>query len=117
AALLLALAVGAVARAVQAYSVSFLDGEQRYVPYAAQGSLFTAAMLLVVVAGDLIVLLVGWEVMGICSYLLIAHDRRLPEAPCAPVKASLVTRVGDLGFWLGIILLALHAGSFRIAEV
>ncbi len=38
-------------------------------------------MLLVVVAGDLIVLLVGWEVMGICSYLLIAHDRRLPEAP------------------------------------
>src|SRR5690606_23598217 len=117
AALLVALAVGAVALAVQVYSVSYLGEDQRYVPYAAQVSLFTAGMLLVVVAGDLIVLLVGWEVMGICSYLLIAHDRRLPEAPGAAVKAFLVTRVGDVGFWLGVILLGVHAGSFRIAEV
>ena len=76
-----------------------------YAPYAAQVSLFTAAMLLVVVAGDLILLLVGWEVMGICSYLLIGHDRRLPEAPAAAVKAFLVTRVGDVGFLLGIAVL------------
>jgi len=117
AALLVAVAVGAVALAVQVYSVDYLRGDDRYAPYAAQVSLFTAAMLLVVVAGDLIVLLVGWEVMGICSYLLIAHDRRLPEAPGAAVKAFLVTRVGDVGFWLGIILLGVHAGSFRIAEV
>jgi NADH-quinone oxidoreductase subunit L len=117
AALLVAVAVGVVALAVQVYSVDYLRGDDRYAPYAAQVSLFTAAMLLVVVAGDLIVLLVGWEVMGICSYLLIAHDRRLPEAPGAAVKAFLVTRVGDVGFWLGIILLGVHAGSFRIAEV
>jgi NADH-quinone oxidoreductase subunit L len=117
AALLVAVAVGVVALAVQVYSVSYLDGDERYPPYAAQVSLFTAAMLLVVVAGDLIVLLVGWEVMGICSYLLIAHDRRLPEAPGAAVKAFLVTRVGDVGFWLGIILLGIAAGSFRIAGV
>ena len=74
-------------------------------------------MLLVVVAGDLIMLLVGWEVMGICSYLLIGHDRRLPEAPAAAVKAFLVTRVGDVGFLLGIALLGVAAGSFRIADV
>jgi NADH-quinone oxidoreductase subunit L len=117
AALLVAVAVGVVALAVQVYSVTYLDGDERYAPYAAQVSLFTAAMLLVVVAGDLIVLLVGWEVMGICSYLLIAHDRRLPEAPGAAVKAFVVTRVGDVGFWLGIILLGVHAGSFRIADV
>jgi NADH-quinone oxidoreductase subunit L len=117
AALLVAVAVGAVALAVQVYSVSYLAGDERYPPYAAQVSLFTAAMLLVVVAGDLIVLLVGWEVMGICSYLLIAHDRRLPEAPAAAVKAFLVTRVGDVGFWLGVILLGVHAGSFQIADV
>ena len=116
-ALLVAVAVGVVALAVQVYSVSYLDGDERYAPYAAQVSLFTAAMLLVVVAGDLIVVLVGWEVMGICSYLLIAHDRRLPEAPGAAVKAFLVTRVGDVGFWLGVILLGVHAGSFRIADV
>jgi NADH-quinone oxidoreductase subunit L len=117
AALLVAVAVGVVALAVQVYSISYLDGDERYAPYAAQVSLFTAAMLLVVVAGDLIVLLVGWEVMGICSYLLIAHDRGLPEAPGAAVKAFVVTRVGDVGFWLGIILLGVHAGSFRIADV
>jgi NADH-quinone oxidoreductase subunit L len=116
-ALLVAVAVGVVALAVQVYSVAYLHDDARYAPYAAQVSLFTAAMLLVVVAGDLIVLLVGWEVMGICSYLLIAHDRRLPEAPGAAVKAFLVTRVGDVGFWLGIILLGVAAGSFRIADV
>jgi len=117
AALLVALAVGVVALAVQVYSVAYLADDDRYAPYAAQVSLFTAAMLLVVVAGDLIVLLVGWEVMGICSYLLIGHDRRLPEAPKAAVKAFIVTRTGDVGFLLGIVLLGVSAGSFRIADV
>ncbi|MFV2083390.1 NADH-quinone oxidoreductase subunit L [Micromonospora sp. LOL_021] len=114
---LVAVAVGAVALAVQLYSVAYLAGDDRYPAYAAQVSLFTAAMLLVVVAGDLIMLLVGWEVMGACSYLLIAHDRRLPEAPTAAAKAFLVTRVGDVGFLLGIAVLGIGAGSFRIAEV
>ncbi len=114
---LVALAVGVVALAVQVYSVAYLHDDDRYPPYAAQVSLFTAAMLLVVVSGDLILLLVGWEVMGICSYLLIGHDRRLPEAPAAAVKAFLVTRVGDVGFLLGIVVLGVHAGSFRIADV
>jgi len=114
---MVAVAVAVVALAVQIYSVAYLADDDRYPTYAAQVSLFTAAMLLVVVAGDLIVLLVGWEVMGICSYLLIAHDRRLPEAPGAAMKAFLVTRVGDVGFWLGIILLGVHAGSFHIREV
>jgi NADH-quinone oxidoreductase subunit L len=117
AAALVAIAVGAVALAVQVYSVTYLSSDDRYPPYAAQVSLFTAAMLLVVVSGDLIVLLVGWEVMGICSYLLIGHDRTLPEAPRAAVKAFLVTRVGDVGFLLGIAVLGLSAGSFRLADV
>ncbi|MEO3744950.1 NADH-quinone oxidoreductase subunit L [Plantactinospora sp. B5E13] len=117
AAALVAVAVAAVATAVQVYSVGYLRDDDRYAPYAAQISLFTAAMLLVVVSGDLILLLVGWEVMGICSYLLIGHDRRLPEAPAAAVKAFLVTRVGDVGFLLGIVLLGVAAGSFRIADV
>ncbi|MDG4763636.1 NADH-quinone oxidoreductase subunit L [Solwaraspora sp. WMMD406] len=114
---LVAVAVGAVALAVQVYSTAYLADDDRYPAYAAQVSLFTAAMLLVVVAGDLIMLLVGWEVMGACSYLLIAHDRRLPEAPAAAVKAFLVTRVGDVGFLLGIAVLGIGAGSFRIADV
>ncbi len=114
---LVALAVATVALAVQIYSVAYLHDDDRYGPYAAQVSLFTAAMLLVVVASDLIELLVGWEVMGICSYLLIGHDRRLPEAPRAAVKAFLVTRVGDVGFLLGIALLGVKLDTFRITEV
>ncbi len=112
-----AVAVGLVALAVQVYSTAYLADDDRYAPYAAQVSLFTAAMLLVVVSGDLVVMLVGWEVMGICSYLLIGHDRRLPEAPAAAVKAFLVTRVGDIGFLLGIAVLGVRAGSFRISDV
>ena len=114
---LVAVAVATVALAVQVYSVAYLHDDDRYPPYAAQVSLFTAAMLLVVVAGDLVVLLVGWEVMGICSYLLIGHDRRLPEAPGAAVKAFLVTRVGDVGFLLGIALLATGTGTLEIARI
>jgi NADH-quinone oxidoreductase subunit L len=112
-----AVAVGVVACAVQVYSVGYLAGDRRYAPYAAQVSLFSAAMLDVVVADDLVQLLVGWEVMGICSYLLIAHDRALPAAPAAAVKAFVVTRVGDIGFWLGVVLLGSGAGSFRLDDV
>ncbi|BCJ52427.1 NADH dehydrogenase [Actinoplanes sp. NBRC 14428] len=115
--LYVALAVTVVALFVQIYSVTYLHDDPRYAPYAAQVSLFTGAMLLVVSADDLILLLVGWEVMGACSYLLIGHDRRLPEAPEAAVKAFVVTRVGDVGFLLGIAWLGVSAGSFRISDV
>ncbi len=117
AALYVALAVCLVALCVQVYSVTYLHDDPRYAPYAAQVSLFTGAMLLVVTSGDLIGLLIGWEVMGACSYLLIGHDRRLPEAPAAAVKAFLVTRVGDVGFLLGIALLITAAGTSRISDV
>jgi NADH-quinone oxidoreductase subunit L len=117
AALYVALAVGVVALFVQIYSVAYLHDDPRYAPYAAQVGLFTGAMLLVVTSGDLIGMLVGWEVMGACSYLLIGHDRRLPEAPAAAVKAFVVTRVGDVGFLLGIALLAVDAGTTRISTV
>lgn len=107
-----------VALLVQVYSVGYLLKEdERYAPYAAQISLFTAAMLLVVVSDDLILLLIGWEVMGACSYLLIGHDRSLPEAPAAAVKAFLVTRVGDVGFLLGILVLGFNAGGFRYGDI
>ncbi|HEX9999517.1 MAG TPA: NADH-quinone oxidoreductase subunit L [Actinoplanes sp.] len=117
AALYVALAVAVVALFVQIYSVAYLHDDPRYAPYAAQISLFTGAMLLVVTSGDLIGVLVGWEVMGACSYLLIGHDRRLPEAPAAATKAFLVTRVGDIGFLLGVAVLITQAGTSRIGPV
>jgi NADH-quinone oxidoreductase subunit L len=112
-----ALMVCCVALAVQVYSVEYLRADTRYPAYAAEVALFTAAMLAVTISGDLLTLLVGWEVMGLCSYLLIGHYRDLPEAPPAAVKAFLVTRVGDVGLLLGILLLGLSAHTFRITGV
>ena len=112
-----AVMVCCVALAVQVYSIGYMRGDPRYSSYAAFVSLFTAAMLLVVVSGDLLVLYVGWEVMGVCSYFLIGHYWEERYASRAAVKAFLMTRVGDVGFLFGVFVLAGAAGSFRIGTV
>ncbi|MGW0614481.1 NADH-quinone oxidoreductase subunit 5 family protein [Streptomyces sp. NPDC002788] len=114
---LVAVLVGLVAACVQIYSTGYLRDDPRYPSYAALVSLFTSAMLLVVYSGDLIVLLVGWEVMGICSYFLVGHYWETPQARAASLKAFLVTKLGDVPFLLGLFALATDAGSFRITRV
>jgi NADH-quinone oxidoreductase subunit L len=114
---LLAVLVTVVATCVQVYSTAYLREDPRYPSYAALVSLFTAAMLLVVYSGDLIVLLVGWEVMGVCSYFLVGHHWERPDARYASIKAFLVTKLGDVPFLFGIFVLATDAGTFRIDGV
>ncbi|MEV6052986.1 NADH-quinone oxidoreductase subunit L [Streptomyces sp. NPDC052107] len=114
---LVAILVAFVAACVQIYSTGYLRDDPRYPSYAALVSLFTSAMLLVVYSGDLIVLLVGWEVMGICSYFLVGHYWETPEARAASLKAFLVTKLGDVPFLIGLFALATDAGSFRITRV
>ncbi|MEZ0092019.1 NADH-quinone oxidoreductase subunit L [Streptacidiphilus sp. EB129] len=114
---LLAVLVGVVAACVQIYSTSYLRDDPRYPSYAALVSLFTSAMLLVLYSGDLIVLLVGWEVMGICSYFLVGHHWEKDDARSASLKAFLVTKLGDVPFLFGIFLLGADAGTFRISGV
>ncbi|MDQ6649284.1 MAG: NADH-quinone oxidoreductase subunit L [Actinomycetota bacterium] len=114
---LVAVMVCVVALLVQVYSTAYLRGDARYSSYAALVSLFTAAMLLVVVSVDLLELLVGWEVMGVCSYFLIGHYREQPAAGAAAIKAFLTTRVGDVGFLFGIFTLGMAAHSFAIGDV
>ncbi|MFF4362365.1 NADH-quinone oxidoreductase subunit L [Streptomyces sp. NPDC001604] len=114
---LVAVLVGVVATCVQIYSTGYLRDDPRYPSYAALVSLFTSAMLLVVYSGDLIVLLVGWEIMGICSYFLVGHYWETPEARAASIKAFLVTKLGDVPFLIGLFALATDAGSFRITKV
>ncbi|MFI0090153.1 NADH-quinone oxidoreductase subunit L [Streptomyces bobili] len=114
---LVALVVGLVATCVQIYSTGYLRDDPRYPSYAALVSLFTSAMFLVVYSGDLIVLLVGWEVMGICSYFLVGHYWETPEARAASIKAFLVTKLGDVPFLIGLFALATDAGSFRITKI
>lgn len=74
-------------------------------------------MLLVVYSGDLMVLLVGWEIMGICSYFLVGHYWETPEARAASLKAFLVTKLGDVPFLFGLFALATDAGTFRISGI
>ncbi|MER8013340.1 NADH-quinone oxidoreductase subunit L [Streptomyces griseoluteus] len=114
---LVAILVAFVATCVQIYSTGYLRDDPRYPSYAALVSLFTSAMLLVVYSGDLIVLLVGWEVMGICSYFLVGHYWGTPEARAASLKAFLVTKLGDVPFLIGLFALGTDAGSFRITRV
>ncbi|MGW3818484.1 NADH-quinone oxidoreductase subunit 5 family protein [Streptomyces sp. NPDC005046] len=114
---LVAVLVGVVATCVQIYSTGYLRDDPRYPSYAALVSLFTSAMLLVVYSGDLVVLLVGWEIMGICSYFLVGHYWETPEARAASIKAFLVTKLGDVPFLIGLFALATDAGSFRITTV
>ncbi|MGW5244152.1 NADH-quinone oxidoreductase subunit 5 family protein [Streptomyces sp. NPDC004129] len=114
---LVAVLVGVVATCVQIYSTGYLRDDPRYPSYSALVSLFTSAMLLVVYSGDLIVLLVGWEVMGICSYFLVGHYWETPEARAASIKAFLVTKLGDVPFLIGLFALGTDAGSFRITRV
>jgi NADH-quinone oxidoreductase subunit L len=116
-AVLLAVLVTVVATCVQVYSTAYLREDPRYPSYAALVSLFTAAMLLVVYSGDLIVLLVGWEVMGVCSYFLVGHHWERPDARSASIKAFLVTKLGDVPFLFGIFVLATDAGTFQIDGV
>ncbi|QGV79117.1 NADH-quinone oxidoreductase subunit L [Streptomyces ficellus] len=116
-AVLTAVLVGVVASCVQLYSTAYLREDPRYASYAALVSLFTSAMLLVVYSGDLMVLLVGWEIMGICSYFLVGHYWETPEARAASLKAFLVTKLGDVPFLIGLFALAADAGTFRITGV
>ncbi|MFF3632700.1 NADH-quinone oxidoreductase subunit L [Streptomyces sp. NPDC002250] len=114
---LVAVLVAFVAACVQIYSTGYLRDDPRYPSYAALVSLFTSAMLLVVYSGDLIVLLVGWEVMGICSYFLVGHYWETPEARAASLKAFLVTKLGDVPFLIGLFALGTDAGSFNIPRI
>ncbi|MDQ1747989.1 MAG: NADH-quinone oxidoreductase subunit [Frankiaceae bacterium] len=112
-----AVMVCVVALLVQVYSTAYMAGDPRYSTYAAEVSLFTAAMLLVVVASNLFELLVGWELMGLCSYLLIGHYWQTEGARAAAVKAFVTTRFGDAAFLVGILVLGVHTGSFDIGRV
>ncbi|MGW6687286.1 NADH-quinone oxidoreductase subunit 5 family protein [Streptomyces sp. NPDC054961] len=116
-AVLVAVLVGVVATCVQIYSTAYLREDPRYPSYAALVSLFTSAMLLVVYSGDLMVLLVGWEIMGICSYFLVGHYWETEAARSASLKAFLVTKLGDVPFLIGLFALATAADSFQITKI
>lgn len=114
---LMLLLAHTVAFLVQVYSLGYMAGDPRYPSYAALVSVFTGSMTLVVTADDLWALLIGWELMGACSYFLISHHWELPEARAGAVKAFLMTRTADLGLLFAIIVLGVRFDSYRISTI
>ena len=111
------IVVTVVSLMVQAYSQGYMRGDPGYHRYFAFMSLFTASMLGLVLADNLLFLFVFWELVGLSSYLLIGFWFHRPAARNAATKAFVVTRLGDFGFLAAILVLYFNTGTFDIAEL
>src|SRR5262244_1796649 len=116
---LMLVLVALVSFLVQVYSLGYLSDEPppslgRYYTYQ---SLFAFSMMGLVLAPNFVQLFICWELVGLCSYLLIGYWYPRPEAVRAAVKAFWVTKAGDVGFLIGIVLLWRHTGTFDFLEL
>ena len=102
-----------VALMVQVYSLGYMKGEPRFGWYFAAHSLFAASMLTLVLADNFLLLYVAWELVGLCSYLLIGFYQERRSAAEAAKKAFITTRLGDVGLLVGILWLGREVGSFQ----
>ena len=114
--LLLPLITG-VSFVVHVYSARYMTGDPRYRKFFAVIGLFTFAMTMLVMSDNLLVTYMCWEVMGICSYLLISHWAHRREAGQAATKAFLVNAVADVGLGFGVVLTFATYGTFNIQEI
>ena len=101
---------------VHIYSTGYMRGDHRYTWFFACLSLFTSSMLLLVVADNTLQMLVGWELVGLCSFMLIGFWWEDPANSRAAIKAFLTTRTGDIGLMIGVIILFFAVGSFGIEK-
>ncbi|MDQ6747509.1 MAG: NADH-quinone oxidoreductase subunit L, partial [Candidatus Dormibacteraeota bacterium] len=99
---MMVVVVCSVSLLVQVYSLEYMRGEEGFVRYYGFISLFTFSMLLLVLSTNYFQTYVGWELVGVCSYLLIGHYFKRPAAAAAAKKAFIVTRFGDFPFFVGI---------------
>jgi NADH-quinone oxidoreductase subunit L len=109
--------VTSVSLMVHIYTIGYMKDDEGYQRFFAYISLFTFAMLMLVMSNNFLQLFFGWEAVGLVSYLLIGFWYTRPTAIFANLKAFLVNRVGDFGFVLGIGLIAAYFGSLDYAEV
>ena len=110
------LVVTVVGFLIHLFSIEHMAGEEGYPRFFAYMNLFVSSMLILVLADNLVLLYLGWEGVGLCSYLLIGFWYRDPANGLAARKAFIVTRVGDVSLLVGIFLVAQSLGSFGIQE-
>ncbi|HET7481956.1 MAG TPA: NADH-quinone oxidoreductase subunit L [Actinomycetota bacterium] len=111
------LVITGVGLLIHIYSIGYMKGDPRFSRFFAYLNLFTASMLLLVLADNLLLLYVGWEAVGLCSFLLIGFWFEKPSASNAAKKAFIVNRIGDFAFLLGILLIAGTVGNLTLGQV
>ena len=102
---------------VHLFSSAYMHGEKRYNRFFAYLALFTFSMLGLVISGNLLFLFIFWELVGVCSYFLIGFYFEKNSAAAACKKAFLTNRVGDTGFFLGIMIIGAKIGSFSFPAI
>ena len=109
--------IGVVGLAVFVYSRGYMEGDVRYTWFFASFTLFAGGMLVLVSAPNLLQLIVGWELVGVSSWLLIGHYWEDHANSSAAIKAFLTNKVGDAALFIGVIIVAVSVGSFRFTDV
>jgi len=115
--ILMTLVVTGVSTIIHVYSAAYMEGEQYYNRYFTWLNLFVFMMLILVLGDNFLTMYVGWEGVGLCSYLLIGYWFERESAADAGKKAFIVNRVGDFGFALGIMLIFATVGSLAFKDV
>jgi NADH-quinone oxidoreductase subunit L len=115
--LLMTLIITGVGFLIHVYSVGYMDHEEDFARYFSLLNFFVFSMLLLVLAAHLLVLFIGWEGVGLASYLLIGYWYQRPSAAKAATKAFVVNRIGDLGLLLGLLLTFHLFGTGNIQDI
>lgn len=115
--LLMALIITGVGFLIHVYSIGYMDHDEDYARYFACMNFFIFSMLLLVLAGDLLLLFIGWEGVGLASYLLIGFWYYRPAAAKAATKAFVVNRIGDWGLLMGLLLTFQLFGTAHLTEI
>ena len=111
------LVVTTVSFLVHIYSIGYMHGDPGYSRYFAYLNLFVFSMLVLVLANNFVQMFVGWEAVGLCSYLLIGFWYEKKSASDAGKKAFVVNRIGDFGFLIALFLIFKHLGTLDFAPV
>src|SRR5512132_3418186 len=111
------LVVSGVGSLIVAYSIGYMDGENEERRYFAYMAFFVFSMLMLVQSGDLLILLAGWGLVGLCSYLLIGYYQERPQAIAAAKKAFIMNAFGDATMALALFLIIQRVGSLEYGAV
>lgn len=109
--------VSLVSLFVQIYSTGYMKDDERFSTFYAYLSLFTSSMLGLVISANLLQIYFFWELVGVCSFLLVGFWYFKPEAKAAAKKAFIVTRIGDIGLFIAILMIFNKVGSFDLLAI